>query len=198
MKLATKLGIASASVALSFAAVGVNSAQAAFINPYGVSNWTLTNTNADGFVDTSSAPNQITLSGGNKGILSGIGRTDYTTTAIGSGQVSFSWNYSTQDFFSSLDPFRFVLNNTVTNIFPNNILNAFQKSGSGTFTTTVAQGDVFGFRVATGNGGGRGSVTISNFNAPVPEPSTIGSTLVTVGLVMGGLMKRKLALSHKA
>lgn len=194
MKLATKLGIASASVALSFAAVGVNSAQAAFISPYDVSNWTLTNTNADGYVDTSGAPNQITLTGGNKGILSGLGKTDYTTTAVGSGQVSFSWDYSTQDWSSNFDPFQFVLNNTPTTIFNNGLT-----SGSGTFTTTVAQGDVFGFEVATvDNIYGRGSVTVSNFNAPVPEPSTIGSTLVTVGLVMGGLMKRKLALSHKA
>lgn len=185
MKLAAKLGIATASVALSLTAVGVNSAQAVFIGPYDVSNWTLTNTNANGSVNTDNAPVQIQLTTGADNGTATDGTTDYTITADTLGQVSFSWDYSTQDIDSSYDPFRFVLNSTTIPI-----LNNVQSSGSGNFTATIAKGDLFGFQLVTDNSFGSGTVTISNFDfAPVPEPSSLPCMVLFVGALF--VMKKK-------
>lgn len=185
MKLAVKLGIATASITLSFAAIGAT-AQAAFVGSYDPSNWTFTNTNANGSVNNSGAPAQIQLTGGNN-LSSTPGATSYTTTAATPGQLSFSWNYSTPDYSSSLDPFVFVLNGNTTDI-----LNNVQETGQGNFTSYLSQGDVFGFRLETlDNLGGGGSATISNFNvATVPEPSEISGSFVSLGI--GWLLKRKL------
>ena len=50
----------------------------------------------------------------------------------------------------------------------------------------VLAGDSFGFRIFTvDNLFGRASVTISNFSAPIPEPSTVLSLLVLGGLGAG-------------
>lgn len=185
MKLVAKLGIATASVAFSFTAVGVNSAQAVFIGSYDVSNWTLTNTNANGSVNTSGAPAQIQLTIGEDNETGTSGTTDYTLTADTLGQVSFSWNYSTQDYDSSYDPFRFVQNSTTTDI-----LNNIKYTGSGNFTATIAKGDLFGFQLVTDNIGGSGTVTISNFDfAPVPEPSFLPCMVLFVGALL--MMKKK-------
>ncbi|GCL41539.1 hypothetical protein [Dolichospermum planctonicum] len=50
-----------------------------FTGDYAPSNWNLTNSNADGLVNTSNAPNSITLTGGDNGSDS-FGRTTYSIT----------------------------------------------------------------------------------------------------------------------
>ena len=67
-----------------------------FQDEYAPSNWTFTNSNADGSVNTSQAPTSISLTGGNNG-SSDPGNTDYTTTAAAAGEVMFDWDYSTFD-----------------------------------------------------------------------------------------------------
>jgi hypothetical protein len=161
-----------------------------FQTPYAPINWTLTNSNADGFVNTSGAPASISLTGGNNGSGSS-GTTDYTTTAAAAGTVTFNWNYSTTDDDVAFDPFGYLLNGSfikVTNDGGNVVQN-------GTSTFNVLAGDSFGFRIFTNdNTSGRGSVTISSFSAPgpmappptsVPEPSAVLSLLVLGGLGAG-------------
>jgi hypothetical protein len=147
-----------------------------FQGPYDPINWTLTNSNADGFVNTGGAPASISLTGGNNG--SGFsGTTDYTTTAAAAGTVTFDWDYSTADD-PGFDGFGYLLNGSFSFLTdsPNN----------GTSTFNVLAGDSFGFRIfTTDNIFGPGSVTISNFSAPIPEPSTVLSLLVLGGLGAG-------------
>lgn len=70
--------------------------QADFSGYYDSANWTLTNTDADGFVDASGAPMSIQLFGGNDG-SGNPGTTDFTIVAQASGIVSFDYLYSTAD-----------------------------------------------------------------------------------------------------
>jgi hypothetical protein len=162
-----------------------------FQDAYDPINWTFTNSNADGFVDTTGAPASISLTGGDNGSGSS-GTTDYTTTAAAAGTVTFDWNYSTADIDGPRwDPFGYLLNGSFTQV-TNNVGGVVQ---NGTSTFNVLAGDSFGFRIFTDdNDGGRGSVTISNFSAPgpmappptsVPEPSTVLSLLVLGGLGAG-------------
>lgn len=197
MKLATKLSIATASIALSFAAVGAKPAEAAFVGAYDPSNWSLFNReNADGFVETDE-PASITLFGGNNNSRS-VGITDYLVEAVADGVLSFNWNYLTADAASVYDPFSFVINGIATD----ELFSSLSKTGEGTFSRNIAAGDIFGFRVfTTDNVGGRGSVTISNFSAPdsasVPEPLTIAGSAIALGF--GAWMKRKQAgVANKA
>ncbi len=160
-----------------------------FQDAYDPINWTFTNSNADGSVNTGGAPASISLTGGDNG--SGFsGTTNYTTTAAAAGTVTFDWNYSTNDgpFF---DPFGYLLNGSFTQV--TNDGGGVVQNGTSTFN--VLAGDSFGFRIFTiDNTSGRGSVTISNFSAPgpmappptsVPEPSTVLSLLVLGGLGAG-------------
>jgi len=152
-----------------------------FQDAYDPINWTFTNSNADGFVNTGGAPASISLTGGDNG-SGGFGTTDYTTTAAAAGTVTFDWNYSTADFSPFSDPFGYLLNGSFTQV-TNNVGGVVQ---NGTSTFNVLAGDSFGFLVYTlDNVFGRASVTISNFSAPIPEPSTVLSLLVLGGLGAG-------------
>ena len=164
-----KLAFVAAGTFLSVAALDIKSAQAAFSGFYAPSNFTLTNTNANGLVNTNDAPSSVSLTGGNN--LSGaFGTTDYTTTAFGSGQVSFDWDYLSFNASPEFDPFGFLLNGDFTQLTDNNgSLSQFDS-----FTTSVQEGDIFGWRIATiDNAFGAAQATISNFEAPVPAPSPI-------------------------
>ncbi|MCZ8191425.1 MAG: PEP-CTERM sorting domain-containing protein [Microcystis sp. LE19-338.1B] len=180
-------------VSLTLAAVSSASAATVFgfQDAYDPINWTFANSNADGSVNTSGAPASISLTGGNNG-TGNPGTTNYTTTAAAAGTVTFNWNYSTADalvdsFCSNLpnnfcDPFIVLVNGVQT--IPLNPSGGTTQSGTSTFN--VLAGDSFGFRIATAdNFFGPGSVTISNFSAPIPEPSTVLSLLVLGGLGTG-------------
>lgn len=165
-------------VSLTLAAASSASAATVFgfQDAYAPINWTFANSNADGFLNTGGAPASISLTGGDNGSGSS-GTTDYTTTAAAAGTVTFDWNYSTADgpFW---DTFGYLLNGSFTFLT--------DSPSNGTSTFNVLAGDSFGFRIATvDNGFGRASVTISNFSAPIPEPSTVLSLLVLGGLGAG-------------
>ena len=175
-----------ATVGAAVVALGaVDSAQAfGFTGAYAPSNWTLSNDNTNGYVNTSNAPSSISIIGGDLGGL-GSGQTTYTTTALISGLLSFNWSYGTADNDGpSYDPFGFVLNGAFTQLTNN--LGPNEQSGA--FSTTLAQSDIFGFGINTvDNIAGRGNATISDFAAPVPEPvSTLGMLIGT-----GAMLKRK-------
>jgi hypothetical protein len=176
-----------ATVGAAVVALGaVDSAQAfGFTGPYAPSYWTLSNDNTNGFVNTSNAPSSITIIGGDQGGL-GSGQTTYTTTALIGGLLSFNWSYGTADVDGpSFDPFGFVLNGAFTQL-TDNFGPYYGQSGS--FSTTLAQGDIFGFGINTvDNALGSANATISDFAAPVPEPvSTLG---MLIGV--GAMLKRK-------
>jgi hypothetical protein len=174
MKLATKLGVITASTALFFTTIAVNSVQAL--------TYTLTNTNANGTVDTS-VPGQITITGGNNG-TGNPGTTYYTATASSNSNssVSFSWSYTTNDQDSSLDPFGFVNNGTV-----DYILNNSQFTASGNYSAIVNQGNTFGFGIETvDNLSGSANVTISNLAiTPVPFEGSPALGLFFIGAGYG-------------
>ena len=161
-----------------------------FQTPYAPINWTFTNSNADGSVNTGGAPASISLTGGNN-FSNSSGTTNYTTTAAAAGTVTFNWNYSTNDIGPLFDPFGYLLNGSFTQV--TNDGGGVVQNGTSTFN--VLAGDSFGFRIFTiDNTSGRASVTISNFSAPgpmappptsVPEPSTVLSLLVLGGLGAG-------------
>jgi hypothetical protein len=83
-------------------------AHAQFSGAYDPANWTFTNTNADGSVNTTTAPAAIRVDGGANG--SGApGSTTYSILANAAGTVSFNWNYSTGGFYAFSDPFDFLV-----------------------------------------------------------------------------------------
>jgi hypothetical protein len=163
------------------------SADAGFVGSYDISNWTLTNTNANGFLTVLVPQTSIQLTGGDNG--SGLnGFTDFTITAVGNGNVSFNWGYTSGDsgFF---DQGGFLLNGVFTNLGENDNQTPFF---DGSFTAPVSAGDVFGFRVFTvDNILGPGNFGVTNFSAPVPEPGSL--VLLALGAVGGALLFRRRA-----
>ncbi len=166
-------------------------AKAAFIGNYSLTNSTLTNDNADGFVSTPDNGQTIILTGGQTG--SGVpGLTDLLFTAAGTGAVQFQYSYSALDF-PGFDYAGYLLGNAFTQL-------ADFDGASGIANFTVSQGQRFGFRVGTtDNTGEPGLLTVSNFTAPasdggatVPEPAT-GPVLlfVAVTAIAARRMRRK-------
>jgi len=188
----SKTGLAITAVGLTLAVASSASAATVtvfgFQEEYAPSNWTFTNSNTDGSVDTSQAPTSISLTGGDNG-SNDSGNTDYTTTAAAAGEVMFDWDYSTFDG-PSYDPF-FVLNGSPIQLTDDSG-SPFQ---SGTFMFDVLAGDIFGFRIGTtDNLFGSATVTISNFEAPapaVPEASNILGLITISTLGVGTLLKRR-------
>jgi hypothetical protein len=164
-------------------------AKADFSGYYAPGNWTLTNSggSTDGHVDTSGAPASITLFGGNS--QSGTpGDTDFTIAAAASGTLSFHWSYFSTDT-GPYDAAYFLLNGVPTFLADNG------SQGSGDFSITLAPGtNTIGFRVESlDNLLGDGELTISNFVAPVPEPSTLA--LLALGAIGVAIVMRRRAQS---
>jgi hypothetical protein len=152
-----------------------------FSGSYNPNNFTLSNTNGNGTVNTAGAPNSVALTGSdNTSYIAGL--TDYTATAAGIGLFSFTWSYSTPDESPFYDPFSVLVNGVATQLTDDN--GASTQSSS--FSTNVNSGDIIGWRINTfENLFGASTVTISNFSAPastsVPEPFT------TIGTLVGGM-----------
>ncbi len=140
-------------------------ARADFVGDYALSNFTLTNTNADGTATTSDGGSSLTLTGGNNG-SGNPGTTDFVTTADGTGLVTFDYSYSTLDF-PGYDNAGYLLAGTFIQL-------ADSDGQSGMTSFNVTQGESFGFRVGTiDNQGEPGILTVSDFAAPTPEPGTM-------------------------
>jgi hypothetical protein len=156
-----------------------------FSGYYAPPNWTFQNTggSTDGFVDTSGAPASIRLVGGNSGSGT-LGDTNFTIAAAASGTLTFHWSYFSIDS-GPFDAAYFLLNGAPTFLADNG------HQGSGDFSIALTSGNVFGFRVESlDNVAGPGELTISNFNAPVPEGSTL-SLLALGALGVAMVMRRR-------
>jgi hypothetical protein len=160
-------------------------AKANFSGYYDPSHWTLTNTggSSDGHVDTSGAPAQIVLHGGAS--QSGTpGDTDFTIAAGGTGTFSFHWSYFSTDT-GPFDSAYYLVNGVPTFLADNG------SQGSGDVSVSVTAGNIIGFRVhSEDNLFGDGELTVSNFNAPVPEGSTL-SLLALGALGVAMVMRRR-------
>jgi hypothetical protein len=164
-----------APIALAGAILGLaaNPAQALtlFTGAYAPANWTQS-IQGDGSINTSGAPNSISLSSADDEEIFGPSKnTDFTIAAPNAGVVSFDWAFGTADAASSYDPFGYLLNGSFTQL--TNDGGSVTQSGSVAFA--VLAGDVFGFRQNSSDlCCGRASSTISNFNVAVPNVAVPG------------------------
>ena len=150
-----------------------------FTEDFDIVNWSLTNIDANGSVNTTGAPTSISLTGGNNGSVD-AGNTNYTITMPTSGTISFDWNYTTND-----DP-DFDYPNVLINGNPT-LLTGFDTSGSttqsGSMTVNVLAGQTFSFNMYTDdNLFGAATVVITNFTADIMPQlqwvATNGGTIV--------------------
>lgn len=154
-------------------------AKGSFVGPYALSNFTLTNTNADGTA-LSDGLGGLILTGGNNG-SDFVGRTDLSIASAGAGEVRFDFSYSALDL-PDWDLAGYLISGVFTPIAASN-------GTVGTVSFPISAGQIFGFRVQTiDNTGEPGILAISNFTAPgvaaIPEPATCGLTfLAGAGIV---------------
>lgn len=118
-----------------------------------------------GSVDVSGAPASVTLNGGNEGCdESSPCYIDYTIPAPASGNVSFHWDYQTEDGDGpSYDLFIVLEDGTETQLSDD----SGDQNQSGDYSFPVTVGQVFGFRLdCTDCVFGAATVTISDFVGP--------------------------------
>lgn len=150
-----------------------------FSGYYAPANWTLTSTPGDGSVNWSGAPASALIIGSNNG----FGIPSNATIAIPTaGTVSFHWNYTTNDVDGPFwDPFGYLLNGTFYQL--TNDSGPINQSGN--VSIPVAAGTIFGFSQDSLDGGfGRASTTITQFDAPMPEPM---SMILFGGVAVAGI-----------
>ncbi len=155
---------------------------AAFIAPYAPGNFSLTNTNADGFIEFR-LDGSLVITGGNTG--SGLdGSTNLLVSSAGNGMVSFNFAYFTLDDVLA-EVAGYMVGGTFTQL-------ADRNGAAGPVSFSVTSGQTFGFRIDTAdNQGEPGYLTITNFQAPsgpggppVPEPSTWLAGLAGLALLL--------------
>jgi PEP-CTERM motif len=140
-----------------------------FTGDYDPSKWETTHFNSDGSVDTSNAPDSITLVSSDNGSFS-FGSTSYSIVVPESGALYFRWSFTTEDFSAFYDPFGYFVDDNYTRVSRNNLL-----SQSGWRSVSVLQGQVFGFRIdSLDNIVRRSTVIVSKFEA-VPEPTSMAA-----------------------
>lgn len=183
-----------APIALAGAALGLAATPAQaltqFAGYYAPANWTQT-IQGNGSIDTSSAPNSVTLTSADGGVAGPTQDTDFTITAPSAGTVSFNWSYSTSDIDPTYDPFGYLLNGAFTQLTDD--LGALIQAGSTSFA--VGTGDVFGFRqYSTDSKDGAGITTISSFNGPTaaPGPADVPGPLPLLGIAAAFGWSRRL------
>ena len=142
--------------------------QANFTAYYAPATWTFSQDNANGSVNTASAPASISLtSGTNSSFIEGF--TNYRHTFGCSGNVTFNWSYNSADLSYNDRP-RYKINGGVEVDFPGFNQFVFATPQTGTATIAVNAGDTLTLQMyTTDNDGVPGTVTISNWSAPA-EP----------------------------
>ena len=129
-------------------------------------NW-IASIDGNGSIDISQSPLSIALLGADDiGESSNPPEAGYRTDIVISSPVawtaSFDWNYSTDDFMSSWDPFGYLINGNFYQL----TIDSSDLLQSGSVTISLNAGDVFGFRQGSVDAAyGRASVQISGFVA---------------------------------
>ena len=161
--------------------------KASFIQAYDLSQFTLTNTNADGTAMSPDGGLSLILTGGNNG--SGLsGTTDFVMVATLGGLISFDYTYSACSQTDICDTPGFDFGGYLLNTNFTQIADTTGMSGAVSFG--INPGDTFGFRVGTAdNTGEPGILTISNFSGPegasgVPEPTTAPVICLIAGVAI--------------
>ncbi len=137
-----------------------------FEGELGPGNWIAT-IDGNGSIDISQSPLSITLIGAddmgeNSSPPEGGYRTDVVISSPVAWTATFDWNYSTDDFQSSWDPFGYLING----IFYQLTIDSSDLLQFGSETVSLNAGDVFGFRQGSDDATyGRASVQISGFVA---------------------------------
>ena len=133
-----------------------------FTGSYSIGFWSFLNTNADGSVNTTSAPASIAITSGDN-TSDASGDTNYTIIVPATGTISFSWSYSSVD--GAEYDYPNVIVNGVTTLFSGyDLLGASNQSG--TMSVNVTAGQSFSFNMHTfDNNFGPGTLIISNFVA---------------------------------
>jgi hypothetical protein len=134
-----------------------------FQSAYDPSNWTLTQVNSNGSINTTQIPGSISMVSSNG--LSGAGSTEYAINITCSGNITFDWSYSTIDG-APYDYPSYYINGGIPQFFT-----GYSTGGgttqTGTQTIAVNSGDVFTFRMySLDNAAGPATTVISNFMAP--------------------------------
>ena len=161
----------------------INGTQSDFTGAYAPANWVISNNPAltGGSVNTSGAPNLISITSGNNGTA---GNTDFTiTNGPLAGNYIFNWSYTTTDAASRDIPQYSVNGGAAVN------LPGFNTAGgntqNGTASIAVPANQTFALRMRTTNGtGGNGTVTFTIFNAP-QAASIRWYTVATAGTNIG-------------
>jgi hypothetical protein len=138
-----------------------------FTSSYAPGNWAVTNP-AGGTVNTSGAPASITIVSGNSGFSGG---TDFTITVAATGTISFNWSYTTVDGA----PYDYPM--YTTNGVTYSIMTGYSTGGgtsqSGSFSSAVTAGSVFGIRMYTADGVfGSATTVFSNFQVVGSVPAS--------------------------
>jgi len=152
-----------------------------FSGAYAPANWTFTNNGGSGAFTNDGAT--LTITGDNGGLAGGQ-NTDYTIAAAAAGTVTFDWSYTSADT-GTYDSGGYLKNGVYTAL----ATNAAPGSGTGV-SVTVNAGDIVGFRVFSFDGIiGAGTLTITNFNGPVPAPGAL-ALLGLAGMVSSRRRRR--------
>lgn len=153
-----------------------------FAGDYAPGNWTLDTDGQNGSVDTSTAPQFITLAGSDGDYESGV-VTLFTVNVLTGGTLEFDWVFlSLDEDGASYDPFGYFLNAVFVQLSDDGGLD----SQSGSESVAVAAGDVFGFWIDSTDGCCGGSMAQIGSDLPgfaVPTPAT----LAVFGLGLIGL-----------
>lgn len=159
-------------------------ATADFSGPYDPANWTFDADGTDASVDTSGAPGEITITGGNDGVGGMAKFTIEVPEDAPAGAWAFDWEYTSDDS-GDFDTAGFIRNDVEVTLALNVLAPA-----SGSFTTNVQPGDTIGFFVETDDGlFGPGELRIFNFSAPVPAPGALA--LLGIAGLAGARRRRR-------
>lgn len=146
-----------------------------FTSVYAPANWTTTHTPVtdQGIVNTSGAPNSISITSSNSGNF-GNHSVIFTVTVPASGNITFNWSYVTTDVDGpAYDIPQYYINGVLVGNLP-----GFNPNGAdiqnGTANIAVTAGQTFSFvMTATDDILGAATAVISNFTAPGNVVSTI-------------------------
>ena len=138
-----------------------------FSGNFDVNNWSTVGSSGDGSLDTNNAPDSITITGPNDGSRRSAQKFFIEIPSGGSGTYSFDWSYTTEDSGGSRYDYPNLIKGGNTSLFEGFISNTSTSPQSGSISTSVNEGENFGFEIYSLDGRyGAASVTISSFVFP--------------------------------